>query len=67
MEDVYMERKKLSLEAKRILVQPILASIPIYMFSFFKFLEWAFKFTNSQLANYLWSDEDGNKKYILAN
>jgi hypothetical protein len=45
----------------------ILASIPIYMFSFFKFLEWTLKFTNSQLAKYLWSDEDGNKKYILAN
>jgi hypothetical protein len=52
--------KLLSLEARRLLIQTVLASIPIYMISFFKFPKWALKLINTQLANCLWSDEDGN-------
>jgi hypothetical protein len=59
--------KLLSLEARRLLIQTVLASIPIYMLSFFIFPKWALKLINTQLANCLWSDEDGNRKINLAN
>jgi hypothetical protein len=59
--------KLLSLEAKRLVVQTIVASIPIYMLSFFKFPKWALKLINTPLANYLWSDDEGNRKIHLAN
>jgi hypothetical protein len=41
--------KLLSLEARRLLIQTVLASIPIYMLSFFKFPKWALKLINTQL------------------
>jgi hypothetical protein len=59
--------KLLSLEARRLLIQTVLASIPIYMLSFFKFPKWALKLINTQLSNCLWSDEEGNRKIHLAN
>jgi hypothetical protein len=59
--------KLLSLEARRLLIQIVLASIPTYMLSFFKFPKWALKLINSQLANCLWSDEEGYRKIHLAN
>jgi hypothetical protein len=59
--------KLLSLEARRLLIQTILESIPIYMLSFFQFPKWASKLINTQLANCLWSDEEGNRKIHLAN
>jgi hypothetical protein len=59
--------KLLSLEARRLLIQTVLASIPIYMLSFFKFPKWALKLINTQLSNCLWSDEEGHRKIHLAN
>jgi hypothetical protein len=59
--------KLLSLEAKRILIQIVLSSIPIYLLSFLKFPKWPLKLINTQLANYLWSDEEGSRKIHLAN
>jgi hypothetical protein len=59
--------KLLSLEARRLLIRTVLASIPIYMLSFFKFPKWALKLINTQLSNCLWSDEEGNRKIHLAN
>jgi hypothetical protein len=59
--------KLLSLEDRRLLIQTVLASIPIYMLSFFKFPKWALKLINTQLSNCLWSDEEGNRKIHLAN
>jgi hypothetical protein len=57
-----LREKLLSLEAKKILIQIVLANIPTYMLSFFKFLEWALNLINTNIANYLWSDVDGNKR-----
>jgi hypothetical protein len=45
--------KLLSLEARRLLIQTVLVSIPIYMLSFFKFPKWALKLINTLLANCL--------------
>jgi hypothetical protein len=59
--------KLLSSEAKRILIQTCLASIPIYLLSFFSFPKWALQLINTQLANCMWNDEEGHKKIHLAN
>jgi hypothetical protein len=59
--------KLLSSAAKRELVRSVLASIPIYLLFFFKFPKWALKLINTQLANCMWSDEEGNNKIHLAN
>jgi hypothetical protein len=59
--------KLLSSEAKRILIQTCLASIPIYLLSFFRFPKWALQLINTQLANCMWNDEEGHKKIHLAN
>jgi hypothetical protein len=45
--------KLLSLEARGLLIQTVLASIPIYMLTFFKFSKWALKLINTMLANCL--------------
>ena len=57
----------LSSTAKKTLVQSVLASIPVYMLSFFKFPKWTLKLIDTQLANYLWNDEEGNHKLHVAN
>jgi hypothetical protein len=57
----------LSSATKRELVRSVLASIPIYLLSFFKFPKWALNLINTQLANCLWNDEEGNNKIHLAN
>jgi hypothetical protein len=57
----------LSFEAKRILIQTCLASIPIYLLSFLKFPKWSLQLINTQLANCMWTDEEGPKKIHLAN
>jgi hypothetical protein len=37
------------------------------MLSFFKFPKWALNLLDTQLANFLWNDEEGNHKIHLAN
>jgi hypothetical protein len=59
--------KLLSSEAKRIPIQTCLASIPIYLLTFFKFPKWALQLINTQLANCMWNDEEGHNKIHLAN
>jgi hypothetical protein len=59
--------KLLSSAAKRELVRSVLSSIPVYLLSFFKFPKWALKLINTQLANCLWNDEEGNNKIHLSN
>jgi DNA polymerase III psi subunit len=57
----------LSLAAKRILIQACQSSVPIYLLSFFQFPKWALSLLDTQLANFLWNDEEGNHKIHLAN
>ena len=59
--------KLLSYAARVILIKACLASIPVYLLSFFKFPKWALDLINSQLAHCLWSDFEGNRKLHLAN
>jgi hypothetical protein len=49
--------KLLSYVANIILIQACLASIPIYLLSFFKFPKWALKLIDTQMANFMWNDE----------
>jgi hypothetical protein len=58
--------KLLSSAAKRILIQACVASIPIYLFSFFKFPKWALHLIDTHMANFMWNDEKGNHKIHLA-
>lgn len=59
--------KLLSLAARVLLIKSCLASIPVYLLSFIKFLKWAIKIINSHMANYMWNDSEENHKYHLAN
>lgn len=59
--------KLLSYSARLTLIKACLASIPVYLLSFFKFPKWALDLINSQLAHCLWSDFEGNRKLHLAN
>ncbi|KAJ1291703.1 hypothetical protein BS78_02G336000 [Paspalum vaginatum] len=44
----------------------MLTSIPVYLLSFIKFPKWAIKVLKSHMANCLWNDVEGNRKYHLA-
>uniref|UniRef100_A0A453STI6 Reverse transcriptase zinc-binding domain-containing protein n=1 Tax=Aegilops tauschii subsp. strangulata TaxID=200361 RepID=A0A453STI6_AEGTS len=59
--------KLLSYSARIVLIKTCIASIPVYLLSFFKFPRWALDLVNSQLAHCLWSDFEGNRKLHLAN
>jgi hypothetical protein len=59
--------KLLSSAAKSELVRSVLANIPIYLLSFFKFPKWTLKLINTQLVNCLWNDEEGNNEIHSAN
>lgn len=59
--------KLLSYLGKITLIKSCLASIPLYLLSFFKFPKWALKLINSHMANCLWSDSEGAHKLHLAN
>ena len=59
--------KLLSSAAERILIQACLASIPIYLLSFFKFPKWALHIIDTHMANFMWNDEEGNQKIHLVN
>jgi hypothetical protein len=61
-------RGKLLTQAGRlILIKTCLASIPVYLLSFFKFPRWVIDLLNSHMANYFWDDYEGQKKMHLAN
>jgi hypothetical protein len=59
--------KLLSYRGRIILIKSCLASIPIYLLSFFKFPKWALDLINTQMANCLWNDFEGHRKLHLAN
>lgn len=59
--------KLLSYAGRLTLINTCLASIPVYLMSFFKFPKWAIKLINSQMANCLWNDFEGQGKIHLAN
>jgi hypothetical protein len=50
-----------------ILIKTCIASIPIYLLSYFKFLRWVVDLINSHMANCFWDDYEGHKKLHLAN
>lgn len=56
----------LSYNGRIILIKSHLASIPIYLLSFFKFPKWAIDLINSQMTNCLWNNL-GHGKIHLAN
>ena len=58
--------KLLSYAGRILLIKTCLASIPIYLLSFFKFPKWALDLINTQMAHCLWSDFEGNRKLHLA-
>ena len=65
---MYGWRGKLLSHAGRIvLIKTCLASIPIYLMSFFKFPKWALKLINTHMANFLWNDYEGHGRIHLAN
>jgi hypothetical protein len=49
------------------LIKTYLASILIYLLSFFEFLKWSLELINTQMAHCLWNDFEGNMKLHLAN
>lgn len=59
--------KMLSYKGRLILIQASLASIPVYLLSFFKFPKWTIELINTQKANSLWNDFEGHRKIHLAN
>ena len=59
--------KLLSYAGRILLIKTCLASIPVYLLSFFKFPKWALDLINTQMAHCLWSDFEGNRKLHLAN
>jgi hypothetical protein len=61
-------RGKLLTHAGRlILIKTCLASIPVYLLSFFRFPKWATDLINSHMANCFWDDYEGHRKLHLAN
>ena len=59
--------KLLSLAGRIVLIKTCLASIPVYLMSFFKFPKWALDIINSHMANCLWDDYEGHGKIHLVN
>jgi hypothetical protein len=61
-------RGKLLTQAGRVvLIKTCLASIPVYLLSYFKFPRWAIDLINSHMANCLWDDYEEHRKLHLAN
>jgi hypothetical protein len=56
----------LAYSSRLVLIKTCLASIPIYLLSFFKFPKWAIKMIESQMANSLWKDDNEYHMYHLA-
>ena len=59
--------KLLSYAGRLVLIKTCLASIPIYLMSFFKFPNWALDLINSLMAHCLWNNFEEHGKLHLAN
>jgi hypothetical protein len=59
--------KLLSRADRIILIETCLASIPMYLLSFFKFPRWATDMINYHMANCFWDDYEGHRKLHLTN
>jgi hypothetical protein len=49
-----------------VFIKICLASIPVYLLSFFKFPRWTIDLTNSRIANCFWDDYEGHGKLHLS-
>ena len=68
MKNIASWRGKLLSHADRIdLIKTCLASVPVYLMSFFKFPKWALYLINSHMVVRLWNDYEGHGKIHLAN
>jgi hypothetical protein len=59
--------KFLSYAARVALIKACLASIPVYLLSFFKFPKWALDLINSEMENCLGKEFEGHRKLHIAN
>jgi len=59
--------KLLSYAARLVLIKACLASIPVYLLSFIKFLKWAIRIIHTHMANFLWNDNPEAHRYHLIN
>ena len=59
--------KLLSYTARVTLIRSCLASIPVYLLSFFKFPKWALELINNQMSHCLWNDTKEKRRLHLAN
>jgi hypothetical protein len=59
--------KLLTQVGRLVLIKACIASIPIYLLSFFKFSRWAIDLINSHMPNCFWDDYEGHRKMHLAN
>lgn len=59
--------KLLSYAGRLMLIKSCLASVSIYLMSFFKFSKWALDLINTHMANCLSNDYEGHEKIHLAN
>jgi hypothetical protein len=57
--------KLLNYKSRLILLKACIASIPLYLLAVIKFPKWSLKIINSQMAHFLWSDEEGIRNTIL--
>jgi hypothetical protein len=62
-----MGGKLLNHAGKLILIKTCLASISVYLLSFFKFPRWATDLINSHMGNCFWDEYQGHRKLHLAN
>jgi hypothetical protein len=49
------------------LLKACLVSVPIYLMSIIEFPKWAIAMINSQMAHFLWNNNEDSHKYHLAN
>jgi hypothetical protein len=59
--------KLLAYSSRLTLIQSCLASIPVYLLSCIKFPKWTIKLLETQMAHYLWNNNEECHRYHLAN
>jgi hypothetical protein len=59
--------KMLAYSSRLFFIRSCLANVHVYLLSFIKFLKWAIKLLESQMAHCLWSTDSDRHRYHLAN